>query len=157
VQLLIGFGSAIAAVWLLMLVAVIRAKQRGESIKELGRLIPDLARLLTRLARDRTIPVRVRARILVAIASNVQPINLIPDFIPVIGLLDDLVVTVWAIRSTVRRAGKDALTRHWPGTPEGLAKLSRVARLDQAGVSIVESSFVDESDEAAGADQGDDR
>ena len=109
---------------------MIRAKRRGHNLAVLLRLIPDLARLLTRLARDRTIPLRVRARILVAIAYNVQPINLIPDFIPVIGLLDNLAVTVWAIRSTVKHAGTDAIIRHWPGTPEGLALLFRAARLN---------------------------
>jgi len=111
-------------------VALIRAKRRGQDLRALLRLIPDLARLLTRLARDRTIPLRVRARILIAILYNVQPINLIPDFIPVIGLLDNLVITLWAIRSTVRHAGADALTRHWPGSPAGLALLFRAARLN---------------------------
>ena len=130
-QVLIGIGSALATLWLVIGIALIRARRRGQNLRALLRLIPDLARLLTRLTRDRTIPFRVRARIFVAIAYNVQPINLIPDFIPVIGLLDNLVVTVWALRSTVKHTGTDAIIEHWPGTPEGLALLFRVARLNR--------------------------
>ena len=129
--MLLGLGSAIAAVWLLILIAVVRARRRGEKVAELARLIPDLARLLIRLWRDKTIPRRVRARILFAIAYNVQPINLIPDFVPVIGLADNLVITLWALRSTVRHAGQEAIIRHWPGTPHGLATIFRIARLEQ--------------------------
>jgi uncharacterized membrane protein YkvA (DUF1232 family) len=128
---LLGLGSAIAAIWLLILIAVVRARRRGETVAGLARLIPDLARLLARISRDKTIPRRVRARVLIAIAYNVQPINLIPDFVPVIGLADNLVITVWALRSTVRHAGKEAITRHWPGTPDGLATIFRLARLEQ--------------------------
>lgn len=127
---LIGLGSALAAVWLAMLVGVVRARRRGESLTEIVRLVPDLARLLTRVSRDRTIARRVRVRIFIALAYNAQPINLIPDFIPVIGLVDNVLVIAWAVRSTVRHAGRDAITRHWPGTPAGLATLFRVARLD---------------------------
>jgi uncharacterized membrane protein YkvA (DUF1232 family) len=130
-EALVGLGSAIAAVWLLILIAIIRARRRGEKLAELARLIPDLARLLIRLWRDKTIPRRVRARILIAIAYNVQPINLIPDFVPVIGLADNLVITLWVLRSTVRHAGQEAIITHWPGTPEGLATIFRLARLER--------------------------
>jgi uncharacterized membrane protein YkvA (DUF1232 family) len=131
VDALLGIGSALAAVWLVMLIVAVSAKRRGQSVTEVVRLVPDLARLLTRLLRDRTIPLRVRARILIAIAYNAQPINLIPDFVPVIGLVDNIAIIVWAVRSTVRHAGRDAITRHWPGTPGGLATLFRVARIDR--------------------------
>jgi uncharacterized membrane protein YkvA (DUF1232 family) len=139
-QILIGIASALATVWLLIALALIRARQRGDQLRPLLRLVPDLARLLTRLARDRTIPRRVRARILIAIAYNVQPINLIPDFIPVIGLLDNVAVTTWAIRSTIKHAGGDTITRHWPGTPQGLATLNRLARLNHQATTTLPHS-----------------
>ena len=50
-----------------------------------------------------------------------------PDFLPVIGYADDVVVVAWALRSVVRRAGSAALERHWPGQPAGLAVVSRLA------------------------------
>jgi uncharacterized membrane protein YkvA (DUF1232 family) len=133
VDALLGIGSALAAVWLVLLFVVVRAKRRGQSVTEIVRLVPDLARLLARVSRDRTIPLRVRVRIFIAIAYNAQPINLIPDFVPVIGLVDNVVIILWAVRSTVRHAGPGAITRHWPGTPDGLATLFRLARLDQPG------------------------
>ena len=128
---LIGLGSALAAVWLVLLFVAVRAKRRGQSVTEIVRLVPDLARLLARVSHDRTIPLRVRVRIFIAIAYNAQPINLIPDFVPVIGLVDNVAIILWAVRSTVRHAGPEAITRHWPGTPDGLATLFRLARLDQ--------------------------
>ena len=128
-EILIGLGSAMAALWLVFFIAAVRARRRGQRLIDLVRLVPDLARLLARISRDPTIPRGVRARVLIAVAYNVQPINLIPDFVPVIGLLDNLLVTVWAIRSTVKHAGSAAIDRHWPGTPEGLATLLRISGL----------------------------
>jgi uncharacterized membrane protein YkvA (DUF1232 family) len=92
-------------------------------------MLPDIVRLLRRLAADPTTARGVRWRLVVAIIYNVQPINLIPDFIPVIGLVDNMVVICWALRSAIRSAGSAAVERHWPGTPEELALLYRVARL----------------------------
>jgi uncharacterized membrane protein YkvA (DUF1232 family) len=49
-----------------------------------------------------------------------MPIDLVPDFIPVLGYADDVVVVAIVLRSVIRAAGPEALERHWPGTPEGL-------------------------------------
>jgi uncharacterized membrane protein YkvA (DUF1232 family) len=57
------------------------------------------------------------------------PVDLVPDFIPVIGYADDAVVVALALRSVVRRAGPEALERNWPGTPDGLAAVLRLARI----------------------------
>ena len=57
------------------------------------------------------------------------PIDLVPDFVPVLGYADDAVVVALVLRSVVRRAGAGAVARHWPGTPEGLAALQRATRL----------------------------
>jgi uncharacterized membrane protein YkvA (DUF1232 family) len=53
----------------------------------------------------------------------------VPDVIPVVGYADDVVVVALALRSVVRAAGPEALVRHWPGTPEGLAVVRRLAGL----------------------------
>jgi len=57
------------------------------------------------------------------------PLDIIPDFIPVIGYADDAIMVCAVLRSVVRRAGPDAVRRHWPGSPDGLAALWRAAGL----------------------------
>jgi uncharacterized membrane protein YkvA (DUF1232 family) len=61
----------------------------------------------------------------------ISPIDLIPDFIPVVGYADDAVIVVWALRSVTRTAGPEAVDRHWTGTPEGLRALKRLAGLSE--------------------------
>ena len=74
-------------------------------------------------------PFGVRWRIALALLYNAQPFNLIPDFIPVIGFADNVVVTTWALRGAVRRAGPDSVARHWRGSRTELELLYRVGRL----------------------------
>ena len=96
-------------------------------LREVLRLLPDLIRLLRRLAADPELPRGVRVRLGLLIAYLVSPIDLIPDFVPVLGYADDALVVAVALRSVTRRAGASAITRHWPGTPEGLRVLQRIA------------------------------
>jgi hypothetical protein len=57
------------------------------------------------------------------------PIDLIPDFIPILGCADDAILVAIVLRSVSRSAGPDSLAEHWPGTPEGLAAMRRLCRL----------------------------
>lgn len=75
-------------------------------------------------------PRGVRIRLWLLLAYLASPIDLIPDFIPVIGYADDAVVVVFALRSAVHRAGVDTVQRHWPGTPHGLTAVLRLARIN---------------------------
>jgi uncharacterized membrane protein YkvA (DUF1232 family) len=61
-----------------------------------------------------------------------MPFDVIPDFIPVLGYADDAILAILVLRSVVRRAGPDAIRRHWPGTPDGLAAVARAAGVDLA-------------------------
>ena len=90
-----------------------------------ARLLPDTIRLLGRLARDRSLPAGLRMRLWLGAAYLALPIDLVPDFLPVVGHMDDAIVVGLLIRSVLRRAGADELERHWPGTPEGLAVILR--------------------------------
>ncbi len=133
-----GFASALAVV-VAAAAVVLRARRVDRTARDLARLVPDLARLLARLLRDRRIPLAVRARVLVAVAYNVQPLNLIPDFVPVIGLVDNVLVIAWALRSTVRRAGREAIVEHWPGTADGLEIVLRLGGLEQRREAVAVS------------------
>jgi uncharacterized membrane protein YkvA (DUF1232 family) len=90
-------------------------------------VLPDVLRLLRRLAADKTLPRGVRIRLALLLAYLAIPIDVIPDFIPVLGYADDAVVVAIALRSVTRRAGPEAVERHWPGTPDGLAAIRRLA------------------------------
>jgi uncharacterized membrane protein YkvA (DUF1232 family) len=115
--------------WLALIVALWIGRPDDLRIKDALRLLPDLVRMLRRLASDRELPRGVRVRLWLLLAYLALPIDLIPDFIPVIGYADDAVIVALALRSVTRRAGPDALNKHWPGTPDGLSAVRRLAGL----------------------------
>jgi uncharacterized membrane protein YkvA (DUF1232 family) len=117
--------------WVLFAAVLLALRRPGQSLRDLARVFPAALRLVSALYRDPTLPKSVRWRLRVALIYNVQPINLIPDFIPVIGFADNVIVIVWALRSTVRAAGPDAVERNWQGDAEGLAVIYRAARLQR--------------------------
>jgi|GEM_PF-6371240 uncharacterized membrane protein YkvA (DUF1232 family) len=89
-------------------------------------LMPDTLRLLYRLAGDRSLSRGCRVAVWGAgfyIAA--APVNIIPDFIPVLGCADDIVVVLLALRFVAARGGRERLAMHWPGSPQGLAILMR--------------------------------
>jgi uncharacterized membrane protein YkvA (DUF1232 family) len=116
--------------WLALAYVLARAARGRVGLGEVLRLLPDLLRLVGRLARDRSLPRGVRARLWLLIGYLAMPIDVIPDFVPVIGYADDVIVVALVLRSVLRRAGPDALARHWPGTPGGLAVVLRLASYD---------------------------
>lgn len=128
-QILVGLGLALVISWVSLAVFVGALRSPGESVGDIVRVFPDALRLAANLYRDPTMPRSVRWRLRIALLYNIQPINLIPDFIPVIGFADNVVVLAWALRSTVRVAGPDAVGLHWTGSPASLATLYRVLRL----------------------------
>ena len=113
--------------WGVLLLLLWRTRPPDLTVREALRLLPDLVRLVRRLAADRSLPRGVRIRLWALLAYLLSPVDLVPDFVPVLGYADDVVVVAWALRSVVRRSGADALDRHWPGQPAGLDVLRRLA------------------------------
>ena len=129
-HLAIGVVAGLVLVWALLIAALWIAARRepeGTSLRDVVRLVPDVLRLLRRLASDPELPRGVRWRLGALIAYLALPIDLVPDFIPVIGYADDAVVVALALRSVVRAAGPEAIDRHWTGTAQGLAAVKRLA------------------------------
>lgn len=128
-QTLSGVLAGMLLLWLAMLAFLSHAQRdlQRATLRQALRLIPDVVRLLRRLVADPTVPRGVRLRLILLLAYLLAPIDLVPDFIPVLGHADDAVVVAIALRSAIRRAGPDALAHHWPGTPEGLTVLIRLA------------------------------
>jgi uncharacterized membrane protein YkvA (DUF1232 family) len=121
---LLIYGVALLLLW-----RYARSHPETVSMRDAVRLLPDLLRLLRRLAADPTLPRGVRLRLVLLLAYLAMPIDLVPDVVPVLGYADDVVVLALVLRSVVRRAGPEALSRHWPGSPEGLAVVTRLAGL----------------------------
>ena len=123
---LAGF-ALVYAVLLALLWRYARRHPEAVSLRDALRLLPDLVRLLRRLVADPTLPRGVRVRVALLVAYLAMPFDLVPDVVPVLGYADDAVVVALVLRSVVRRVGADALRRHWPGTPEGLSLILRLA------------------------------
>jgi len=116
--------------YLVLLGTLLALRPKGNLLKETLRLLPDLVRLLRRVAGDRSVPRATRARLWLLLAYLAIPIDLVPDFVPVLGYADDAIIVSLVLRSVVRRAGPQVIRRHWPGTADGLAALSRLAGLE---------------------------
>ena len=128
-RLVIGLGSALALAWLVLFVLLARARPDGSLLTESLRVLPDTIRLVRRLAADRSLPRSTRLRLWLLLVYLASPIDLIPDFVPLVGYADDAILVCMVLRSVVRRAGPEAVRRHWPGTEDGLDALGRAARL----------------------------
>ncbi|WP_315093708.1 DUF1232 domain-containing protein [uncultured Cellulomonas sp.] len=123
---IVGVAGGLLLLWLALVAALWLTRPDEVRLRDLVRLLPDVVRLLRRLAADATLPHGVRVRLWLLLGYLAMPIDLVPDVIPVIGYADDAVVVALVLRSVVRRAGPDAVLRHWPGTPDGLAALRRL-------------------------------
>ena len=122
---------ALVAVWAVFLVVFWILRPKDVSVRELFGLIPDILRLLRSLIGDRTAPLDVRLVLIGLVAWIVSPIDLIPEFIPVLGPMDDVVVAIVAMRYVRRRVGVDDLRQRWTGSDAGFAMLLTVIGSDR--------------------------
>jgi uncharacterized membrane protein YkvA (DUF1232 family) len=126
-SVLAGILTGLVMAWGVLLVILWRSRPQEATITASLRLIPDVIRLTRRLARDKTLPRSLRVRLWFLLAYLLSPIDLIPDFIPVIGYADDAIIVLLVLRSVLRVAGVEAITKHWPGTDEHLRAVLRLA------------------------------
>lgn len=134
---LVGVVGGLLLLWLAIVGALYlwgRGEAKRVNLRDALRLIPDVVRLLGRLSKDPAVPRRVRVELLALMAYLAMPFDLVPDFIPIVGYADDVVIVAMVLRSVVRHAGESALDRHWPGTPEGLQAVKQLARVPSAPV-----------------------
>jgi uncharacterized membrane protein YkvA (DUF1232 family) len=126
---LVTLGGLIA-LWVLFLLLLALARPGPGALASAARTLPDILRLVRRLATDRSIPRSARLPVWLLLGYLAFPIDLVPDFLPVIGYADDVILTAFVLRRLMRHAGPEKLAEHWPGTPEGLAALRQTLRLD---------------------------
>ena len=116
------FGALYAALVIALLLA-----SRRDSARALAGFIPDCAVLCTRLLRDPRVPTRKKALLIGLAAYLAMPFDLVPDFIPVAGQLDDAVLVALVLRSLLRGGGAMLVREHWPGPESSLALVLRLA------------------------------
>lgn len=116
----------ILAVYLACVTALLLAGRRSEAA-ELARFVPDCAVLFARLARDSRLPRRYKLLLLGLVGYLALPVDLVPDFLPIVGQLDDAILVAFALRVTLRHAGQEVLQEHWPGSDAGLRMVERLA------------------------------
>jgi uncharacterized membrane protein YkvA (DUF1232 family) len=118
--------AVVALVWAAVVVVLVVAGRRSDA-RALARFVPDCLVLLRRLLADERVP-RRRKLVLFGLAGYLAlPLDLVPDFIPVAGQLDDAIVVALALRYVLRSSGTALVSEHWPGPPESLAVLNRIA------------------------------
>ena len=115
----------LVAAYAALLVALVVTGRRSRAVALL-RLLPDLAIFLKRLARDPRVGRHHKAALLVLAAYLASPIDLVPDFIPVAGQLDDAVLVALVLRWVMRSRGRGVLLELWPGPAETRALLERL-------------------------------
>ena len=125
-RIVLGIFVGLLAIWVTLLALLWLFRPRNVPVGDALRLVPDLLRLVRSLVTDREAPLGVRLALVFLLAWLVSPIDLVPEFVPVIGPLDDVVVAVLVLRYVRRRLGEDELRRRWPGTDAGYALLASI-------------------------------
>ncbi|SDE15885.1 YkvA family protein [Glycomyces harbinensis] len=123
-QWLIGLGIALVCLIVLWGVLVLLARRLPPGLlRDLVEFIPHLVTAVRRLRGDERVPRRAKVALLVAAVWVASPIDLIPEFLPVIGPLDDIVVVALALRYAGRTVPREVLLDAWPGNPQLLERL----------------------------------
>jgi uncharacterized membrane protein YkvA (DUF1232 family) len=118
--------AVVVAVWAAFVVWLVAAGRR-EDARALATFIPDCIVLVTRLTRDSRVPRRRKLLLLGLVGYLALPFDLVPDFIPVAGQLDDAIVVALVLRHFVRAGGEPLIRELWPGPERSLDLLLRLA------------------------------
>jgi len=121
----VSLGAALAAY--AAFVAWLVAAGRRADARALAGFIPDCVVLFRRLLADERVPRRRKWLVAALIGYLAMPFDLVPDFIPIAGQLDDAIVVALVLRAILRSGGADLLREHWPGPPASLMMLMRLA------------------------------
>ena len=103
-------------------------------MRTLLRALPDIARLIARLVGDPVLPRSAKIALAAAALYLASPFDLIPDFIPVVGYLDDALLAAVLVDGIVNYVDRGLVLKYWPGSPESLDRVARVARILAAWV-----------------------
>jgi uncharacterized membrane protein YkvA (DUF1232 family) len=117
---------AVVAMWLIAVVVLLWMGRKSLA-KELITLLPNLLRLFRGLIGDPRVPRSSKALLFVGAFWLASPIDLIPEFLPGVGPIDDAVVAALVLRHLVKRAGPEVVHEHWQGDPRTIGLILRAA------------------------------
>ncbi len=120
-KLILIAAAVMVALWGLLV--VLAARLPPGLLKDLAGFLPACVTLVRRLRADPRVPWQAKAAVVVAGLWVLSPIDLLPEFLPVIGPLDDVVVVALALRYAAQRVPREALVEAWPGEPRLLERL----------------------------------
>jgi uncharacterized membrane protein YkvA (DUF1232 family) len=118
--------GAVVLLWLALVVVLLVAGRRDEA-RALAGFIPDCLVLIARLMSDPSVPRRWKLLLAGLVGYLALPFDLVPDFIPVAGQLDDVLVVGLVLRRFLRSGGEQLVRQHWPGPEQSLGIVLRVA------------------------------
>lgn len=121
--------------WLVLVAGLLVAYPGRVPVRELLRLLPDLVRLVRRMLTDRRVPRGVRVMLSLLVAYLASPVDLVPDFVPVLGYADDVILALLVLRRAFRRTGPGVVRDRWPGSSEALTVLLRACGASPLGDS----------------------
>lgn len=131
-RLLIITGAILSGSWLLM---ILLARRLPDGVaKDLASFLPSCVTMLRALRKDPRVPRRAKLVIGFAALWAISPIDLIPEFLPVIGPLDDIVVIALALRYAGRQVPRPVILEAWPGNPSLIERLLGAPEADREGI-----------------------
>ena len=114
--------AVVFGLWLALIITLVLFGKRDVA-RELAGLVPNLTRLFAGLLRDGRVPRRAKIVLGLTALYLAMPIDLIPDFIPVAGQLDDAIVAAFALRYVIRTTPREIVVEHWHGDPDTLRRV----------------------------------
>ena len=120
-------AAVLALALYLALIAALLVLGRRQDARAWAGFIPDCVVLFKRLLGDERVPRRRKLLLGALVAYLAMPIDLVPDFIPVAGQLDDALLVAFVLRTVLRGAGRELVREHWPGPPQSLVLMLRLA------------------------------
>lgn len=121
IRLLVVAAGVLVVSWAVLIVLARRLPPG--TAKDLATMLPACATTVRRLRKDPRVPRRAKVAVAIAGLWVISPIDLIPEFLPVIGPLDDVVVVALALRYAARRVPREVIAEAWPAEPRILERL----------------------------------
>jgi len=132
--LLFSVGVLVVVYAAMVLALVVGARQWD--VRVIARLVPYCAILFKRLLGDARVPRRWKVASVLALVYLAMPFDLVPDFIPVAGQLDDAILVAWVLRTLLRGSGPALVRLHWPGPQSSLDVMLRLAGARRAATVL---------------------